>query len=199
MRDVAAEAGVALGAAYYYFDSKDAIVMGLYERAQQHLAPLLEDALANAAGLRNCLRAIIQTKLEYFTTDRKLMGSLSSHIDPRQPLSPFSKRTRRIREQDIGFFSRAVESGNVRIPKDLETYLPRVLWLYQMGLILFWAYDDSPQQGRTAKLFDKSLAIIVALIKLSSLPPLRPVRKMVVSLLETAYGEETLATRVSTL
>jgi len=46
MRDVANQAGVALGAAYYYFDSKDAIVMGFYERAQEHLAPLLDhDAL----------------------------------------------------------------------------------------------------------------------------------------------------------
>ena len=35
MRDVATRAGVALGAAYYYFDSKDAIVMGFYERTGQ--------------------------------------------------------------------------------------------------------------------------------------------------------------------
>ena len=33
MREVAAEAGVAVGAAYYYFDSKDALVMAFYERA----------------------------------------------------------------------------------------------------------------------------------------------------------------------
>jgi hypothetical protein len=38
------------------------------------------------------------------------------------------------------------------------------------------------------KLFDKSLAIVVALIKLSSLPLLRPVRKLVTGLLEIAYG-----------
>jgi AcrR family transcriptional regulator len=192
MRDVANQAGVALGAAYYYFDSKDAIVMGFYERAQEQLAPLIDQSLADAEGLRDRLRAVIRVKLEYFAADRKLMGALSAHIDPHHPLSPFSEETRSIRDQDIGFFSRAVEGGKVRVPKDLKVHLPRVLWLYQMGLILFWVYDSSPKQVRSMKLFDKSLAIVVALIKLSSFPLLRSVRKLATGLLEIAYGEDAL-------
>ena len=192
MRDVASQAGVALGAAYYYFDSKDALVMGFYERAQEHLAPLLDQSLAKARGLHDRLRAIIQVKLEYFAADRKLMGALSAHVDPHHPLSPFSEETRNIRDQDIGFFTRALEGGKMHVPEDLKVYLPRVLWLYQMGLILFWLYDSSPKQERTMKLFDKSLAIIVALIKLSSFPLLRPVRKLATGLLEIAYEEDAL-------
>lgn len=195
MRDVATQAGVALGAAYYYFDSKDAIVMGFYERAQEHLAPLLDQSLAKAKGLDDRLRAIIQAKLEYFAADRKLMGALSAHIDPHHPLSPFSEETRSIRDRDIRFFSRAVEGGKVRVPEDMNLHLPRLLWLYQMGLLLFWVYDSSPKQERTLKLFDKSLAIVVALIKLSSFPLLRPVRKLVTGLLEIAYGEDALDAR----
>ena len=42
MREVAAEAGVAVGAAYYYFDSKDAIVMAFYQRSQDEMAPALD-------------------------------------------------------------------------------------------------------------------------------------------------------------
>jgi AcrR family transcriptional regulator len=192
MRDVATQAGVALGAAYYYFGSKDAIVMGFYERAQEHLAPLLDQSLTHAKDLDDRLRVIIQVKLEYFAADRKLMGALCAHIDPHHPLSPFSEETRSIRDQDIGFFSRAVEGGKVRVPEDLNVHLPRVLWLYQMGLILFWVYDSSPKQERSMKLFDKSLAIVVALIKLSSFPLLRPVRKLVTGLLEIAYREDEL-------
>jgi AcrR family transcriptional regulator len=189
MRDVAARAKVALGAAYYYFGSKDAIVMGFYERAQEHVAPLLKQSLAGTKRLHDRLRAVIQVKFEYFAADRKLMGALSAHIDPQHPLSPFSKETRSIREQDIDFFSRAVEGGNVRVPEDLKIHLPRALWLYQMGLILFWVYDSSPKQERTMKLLDKSLAMVVTLIKLSSFPLLRPVRKLAIDLLEIAYGE----------
>jgi AcrR family transcriptional regulator len=192
MRDIAKEAGVALGAAYYYFASKEAIVMAFYERAQEDLAPLLEQALANIKGLQERLHALIQVKFEYFAADRKLMGALSAHIDPHHPLSPFSKETRRIREADIAFLNRALEGGKVRIPEDLKAHLPRVLWLYQMGLLLFWVYDSSPKQARTAKLFDRSLSIVVALIKLSSFPLLRPIRKLAIDLLEIAYGEDVL-------
>ncbi len=190
MRDVAKEANVALGAAYYYFASKDAIVMAFYERAQQELAPRLEQALADTKGLKDRLRAVIQVKLDYFSADRKLMGALSAHIDPRHPLSPFSEETRSIRENDITFLARAVAGGRVPIPKDLHVHLPRVLWLYQMGLLLFWVYDSSPKQKRTMRLFDQSLSIVVALIRLSSFSLLRPVRKLVTDMLETACGEE---------
>src|SRR6202044_2561994 len=45
MRDVAAAAGVAVGAAYYYFESKDAIVMAFYERSQSEMRPQIEALL----------------------------------------------------------------------------------------------------------------------------------------------------------
>ncbi len=190
MREIAQESGVALGAAYYYFDSKDALVMGFYERAQHDLDPLLEDALAKTQGLEERLRAVIEVKFRYFAPNRKLMGALSTHIDPQHPLSPFSEETRAIREDDIGFLAAAVDGAKLRIPDDLKPHLPRVFWLYQMGLLLFWVYDSSPGQARTKQLFQKSLSIVVNLIKFSSLPLMRPVRKLATDLFEIVYGEE---------
>jgi AcrR family transcriptional regulator len=192
MRDIARESDVALGAAYYYFDSKDALVMGFYERAQQELAPLLEDALARTRGkgLEPRLRATIDVKFHYFAANRKLLGALSAHIDPQHPLSPFSAETRVIRERDIRFLSAAVEGSGARIPGDLKAHLPRLLWLYQMGLLLFWVYDRSLEQTRTRKLFEKSLSIVVNLIRFSSLPLMRPVRKLAIDLFDAVYGED---------
>ncbi len=190
MRDIAKQAGVALGAAYYYFDSKNALVMGFYERCQVELQPLLEDVLSRTKGLEERLHATINVKLEYFAPNRKLLGALSAHIDPHHPLSPFSEQTREIRELDIRFLADALNDGKVRIPDDLKIHLPRVLWLYQMGLLLFWVYDSSPRQVRTRQLFDKSLAIVVRLIKFSTLPLMRPVRKLATDLLDIVYGDE---------
>jgi AcrR family transcriptional regulator len=197
MRDIAQESAVALGAAYYYFDSKDALVMGFYERAQRDLDPLLEDALAKTQGLEERLRAAIDVKFRYFATNRKLMGALSAHIDPKHPLSPFSEETRAMREHDMGFLAAAVDGAKVRIPDDLKTHLPRVLWLYQMGLLLFWVYDSSPAQARTKQLFQKSLSIVVNLIKFSSLPLMRPVRRLATDLFEIVYGEEQMLPEVT--
>lgn len=190
MRDISKEASVALGAAYYYFESKDALVMAFYERAQHDLSPLLAEALGKAKGLEDRLHAVIETKFEYFAPNRKLLGALSAHIDPKHPLSPFGEQTMSIRQHDIVLIADALEGAKVKIPSDLNLYLPRLLWLYQMGLMLFWVYDSSPRQERTQKLFAKTLSIVVRLVKLSSLSVMRPVRKVLLELLQTIYGEQ---------
>jgi len=189
MRDIAAEAGVALGAAYYYFDSKDAIVLAFYDQAQQDLDPLLEQAIVSSRDLSKLLYALLDVKLRYFEPNRRLLGTLSAYSDPEHPLSPFSDRTRAIRENDMRWFAQAL-SGATRthIPEDLLPHLPHLLWLYQMGLILFWIYDRSPEQQKTRALFDKSLVLVVRLIRLSGFPLLRPLRRIAIDLVATAVG-----------
>jgi AcrR family transcriptional regulator len=190
MRDIAQEAGVALGGAYYYFDSKEALVMAFYEQAREDMRPMLIGVLAEQRDMEGALRAILDVKLRYFEPNRKFLGALFRHAaDPENPLSPFSEPSRDIRETDMEHFSRALQCGKIKIPDDLKRHLPRLLWLYQMGLILFWIYDRSPGQKRTAVLIDKSLPVVVNLIKAVRFPVLRPMRKMVVDLLETVYGD----------
>ncbi|HXH51452.1 MAG TPA: TetR/AcrR family transcriptional regulator [Terriglobia bacterium] len=185
MRQIAAECGVALGAAYYYFPSKDALVMAFYERAQSELEPILVEELSRHKSIDRRLRALIEAKLRYFHPNRALIGKLSAHIDPRHPLSPFSSETQAIRDQDIQGFARVLESPGVRVPPDIRLHLPRILWLYQMGLLLYWVYDRSPQQRKTVQLLDGSLSIVALLIRLIGLPFLRGMRKHLVALLET--------------
>jgi AcrR family transcriptional regulator len=184
MREIAAAAGVATGAAYYYFDSKDAIVLAFYHQAQAEMAPLLDGALAGARELKPRLRALLAVKFQYFAPNRRLLGTLAAHADPENPLSPFSAQTREIREGDMRYFERALAQSRLRLSPDLAPHLPRLLWMYQMGLFLFWVFDRSAEQQSTAALCEKSLAVVVRLIRLSSFPLLRPVRKMVVDLLE---------------
>jgi AcrR family transcriptional regulator len=183
MREIAAGAGVALGAAYYYFDSKDAIVLAFYDRAQQDLGPVLEQALTGSRDLGKRLRALLDAKFAYFEPNRRLLGTLSAYADPEHPLSPFSESTRAIRENDIRFFDQAIAGSRISVPEDLRPHLPRLFWLYQMGLILFWTYDRSPEQAKTRLLLDKSLALVVRLIKLAGFPLLRPLRRVAVDLM----------------
>ena len=188
MREIASEAGVATGAAYYYFDSKDAIVLAFYDRAQREMQERLEEALAGTRDFERRLRALIEVKLDYFAPDRALLGALAGHADPEHPLSPFSAATREIRERDIQFFERVLAESKVKVTGDLATVLPQMLWMYQMGIVLFWIYDRSPEQRRTRALIEKSAGMVARLIKVSSFPLLRPVRKAVVELVETVAG-----------
>ncbi|HLJ47276.1 MAG TPA: TetR family transcriptional regulator [Bryobacteraceae bacterium] len=185
MRQIAAAAGLAAGAAYYYFDSKDAIVLAFYDQAQREMEPLLEQALEAATDLRQRIQSVIAVKLRYFEPSRQLLSALSVHTNPAHPLSPFNDVNRPIRDKDMDFFDRALTLSNVRDTEDLRPHLPRLLWLYQMGLILFWVFDRSDSQAKTQALLDKSVRLVARLIKLSGLPPMRPLRRIAVDLVQT--------------
>jgi len=186
MRDIAQSAGVATGAAYYYFDSKDAIVLAFYDQARREMEAELERILADTRDLEKRLRGLIEVKLKYFEPSRALLGALAGHTDPQHPLSPFSNQTRAIREADIAFFERALAGVRIRVPDDLMAHLPRLLWLYQMGIILFWIYDRSAAQRKTRALTEKSASLIVRLLRLASLPLMRPLRRVALDVIATA-------------
>jgi AcrR family transcriptional regulator len=190
MRDIAQKAEVATGAAYYYYPSKDAIVADFYQRSCSEMQPRIEAALAAAKGLEDRLRELIAVKLAYFTPNRGVLRSLLRNgADPRHPLSPFSPETEPIRAIDIEWFGRILIDGGVRIPKDLEPHLPGVLWFFQMGVIFFWVIDDSPKQSRTTRLLGLATRTVVTLLRASSLPLMRPVRKTALQLIELVKGE----------
>jgi AcrR family transcriptional regulator len=189
MREIAARAGVATGAAYYYFVSKDAIVMAFYQRAMDEMQEEVETAIGAGKDLRRRLTGLIEAKLKYFEPSRRLLAALAAHVDPANPLSPFSEATREIRDKDIETFARAIDGGNVHVPDDLKMALPRILWLYQMGVILYWIHDGSPKQRRTMALVEKSVGLVVRLLRVSSLPLMRPLRKQVLELYGVAAGE----------
>ncbi len=193
MREIAAEAGVAVGAAYYYFDSKDALVMAFYERSQGEMHAGIEAGLddlrsSGAKSLEARLRVVIGTKFAYFAPNRKLLGALSAHSDPEHPLSPFSAETAVIREQDIASFERVVTESKIKLPPTVAPYLGRLLWMYQMGLILFWVYDRSPGQERTMQVYEKTLKMLMATLKIAGFPLLRPIHRAAGELLGMLYG-----------
>jgi AcrR family transcriptional regulator len=184
MREIAARAGVATGLAYYYFESKNAIVLAFYHRAKDDLAALLERA-QKEKRLAPRLQAIIEAKFSYFTPNRAFLGALMTHAaNPRSPLSPFGEPSRDVREADIARFQRALDETNTSLAADIAPHVAKILWFYQMGLLLFWIYDQSPQQKRSHELLEKSLEMVVTLIKLSNVPLLRGARRSVLRIIE---------------
>ncbi|HEU4349830.1 MAG TPA: TetR family transcriptional regulator, partial [Actinoplanes sp.] len=69
MRVIAKEAGVAVGNAYYYFDSKEHLIQGFYDRNQHAhrvaAEPVLRDETELAARLRGVLHAGIDVNEPY--------------------------------------------------------------------------------------------------------------------------------------
>ena len=187
MRDIAAQAGVALGGAYYYFSSKDAIVLAFYAEMQQAINQPVLEALAGRKKLGERIRSVLDKRLELLEPNRKFCAALFRHApDSADPLSPFSEESRLIRDGAIEHMRIAAEGSDAKIPSDLKPRLPYLLWLYQMALIMFWLYDRSPHQQSTRKLLEKSLSLLVNLLRISSLPLMKPLRKAVLDLVEAA-------------
>jgi AcrR family transcriptional regulator len=188
MRDIATAAAMATGAAYHHFPSKDAMVMGMYQRSCDDMQPLIESALAGTRGFEQQLLALIRVKLEYFEPNRAVLKALLKNgADPQHPLSPFSAETRAIRAMDVAWFGRIL--AGVSVPRDLAPHLPDVLWLFQMGIIYFWITDTSPRQRQTTKLLEASVRVVALLVRLASVPLTRPLRKPVLQLIQIVKGE----------
>jgi AcrR family transcriptional regulator len=191
MRDIASRAGVATGLAYYYFESKDAIVLAFYHRVKDELPERL--ALPHQEPtLAGRLEALIEAKFAYFTPNRRFLGALMSHAaNPHNALSPFSEASRDVRDFDIAQFQRALDETGTTVPRDLAPHMAKILWLYQLGLLLFWMYDSSPGQTRSRDLLKASVRIVVALLTLSRLPLMKPARKSVLNILGILEGTAT--------
>ena len=178
MRDVAAEAGVATGAAYYYYRSKQDLVMAFYLRTDEEAGEVFANVISSTKDLRKRIRGIIDAKFQQFEEHRSLLTTLlKAGVDPRDPLSPFGPETQQVRDDSIAWYSRALDGATPAVPRDLLAFLPRLLWLYHMGLIYFWIIDESPEQRRTKKLVDGTLDLIIQLLRASSLPFMGPLRK----------------------
>ena len=185
MRDVAAAAGMSLGAAYHYFPSKDAIVLAYYDHvSREHSRRVVADA-AGEAKLAKRLTIAFHTKFDITRRDRPLMGALLRFAgDAKHPLSFFGASTRQHRLESMGVFAFAL--GREELPDDIARLAPVALWALHMGLLLFFLHDESPSQRRTAALTTGAIDLIVAIMKLYRLPLLRPLRRRVQSLLEDA-------------
>jgi AcrR family transcriptional regulator len=184
MRVIAERAGVALGNAYYYFRSKEHLIQAFYARShEEHLAvarPILDTERDLKARLRGVLHAKIRTAEPY----HRFSGILfKTAADPHSPLSPFSPESSVTRRESTALFAKALFGSRTKVPPDLADDLPNLLWLYQMGIVLFWIHDESPGRRRTYKLIDHTVDLVARAIGLASAPLLAPLRTRVVRLL----------------
>jgi len=186
MRDIAKKAGVALGAAYYYFPSKEAIVQEYYDAvSEEHSARVQATFQSGNLDLEARLRAVFHFKLEILRGDRRLLGALFRYTgEPEHPLSAFGPATRANRRKSIDLFRVAL--ADEKLPEDLQEALPPMLWALQMLMLLYFLYDDSAEQSRTHRLVDSSISLFVRLLTLARLPLLKPFRGGLFALLRDA-------------
>jgi AcrR family transcriptional regulator len=186
MRDVASHADVALGAAYYYFPAKEAIIQAYYNEVQQEHERRFAEAVEHGGlDFKKRITLVIQSKLDILKDDRKLLGVVFRYAgEPEHPLSCLGPATATNRRASIDLFRRAI--GDERLPNDLFHLLPLALWALHMGALILFIYDNSPQQQRTRRLVEGAVDLTVRLLSVAKNPLLKPIRNKVVAVLREA-------------
>ncbi len=178
MRAIARRAGVSLGNAYHYFGSKELLIQAFYHRLHQDHLAATRPALEKEMSFRDRLMTLMKLKISTLEPYHEFAGVLfKTAADPHSPLNPFAHASAPVRSDSIKLFEELVVDTRARIPPDLRADLPYLLWLYHIGVILFWIHDSSPKRARTYRLIDQTVDLLDKLISLASNPLMRPVRK----------------------
>lgn len=185
MRAIAHKAGVSLGNAYYYFHSKELLIQAFYHRThEEHLAASIP-VLAKEVTLKTRLLEVMRLKIATLEPYHEFAGTLfKTAAHPESSLNPFAADSDLVRQASIKLFKDVVEESQARIPKDLRAELPYLLWLYHMGIILFWIHDSSRKRVRTYRLIDHTVDLVDRVIALASNPLMRPLRKRALNLID---------------
>ena len=176
MRDIGKELGGAASAAYYYFKSKDAIVLDYYDDVQRRHEVLVNQMFEEEPDFAKRIAQIHHLKLDILKHDRRIMGALLRYAgEPDSELSFFSAKTRNLRQAAMSLFSRALADAD--LPTDMMNVLPLLLWAAHMGVLLYFLYDKSPNQKNTRILVDRGTQLFTGFLKIARNPLLKPIRK----------------------
>ena len=185
MQAIATHAGVVKSAAYYYFPSKDSFIQGYYENVQTEQERLCNQIFLSTRELKPRLRAAMHSKLDLTQPDRNLLGVVFRYTgEPQHPLSCLGPATAEIRRRSAQIFRDAI--AEEKLPRDLRILLPTALWSLQMGLLVMFLYDRSPDQQRTRRMADGALNLTLRLLGLAKLAILKPIRTSILRLLQDA-------------
>jgi AcrR family transcriptional regulator len=165
MRDIARAANLSLGAAYYYFPSKEALIFAFYEQNQA----AMEELARRARGtLRDRLGEVMHGKLESIRPQRAMLGAIVARlVDPGDPLGAFSAQTRAVRERAIQIFATLLTPD---LPPPAVPVAANAIWLLQMAAMLVFVNDASAKSARTHGLVDDGLDLLVPLLPLLATP-----------------------------
>jgi AcrR family transcriptional regulator len=158
-REIAAEAGIAVGTLFNYFPSKEAIAMAMVAEAlgearrgfevgprgdslAEDLFALIAAELRGLRPLRGCLRPVLETALSPMA---------------RAEASPDGESIR------VGHLETVGRLVAVRVAVDsLSPVAWNLYWTLYTGVLAFWAGDASPHQEDTLAVLDHYLRAFVA-------------------------------------
>jgi AcrR family transcriptional regulator len=204
MRAIAQRAGVSVGNAYYYFDSKEHLVQGFYDRlAEEHRAVAVE-AMRGISDLGERIRIVLTTWLDVAEPYHAFAAQFFKNAaDPSSPLSPFSAESKQAREAVIDLHRLVLSGSNLRYDAESARIMPELLWMHHLAIVLYWAHDRTPRAEKTRRLAERTANTVARAVKISRFKVVRPLVREADSLIrdflitEPGQGSDSYSARDS--
>jgi AcrR family transcriptional regulator len=184
MRAIAKEAGVSTGNAYYYFGSKEELIQAYYDELQENHLQACREVLDRerefGARLLGVLKARVDTMVPYHAFAGKFFKFAA---EPTSPLNPFSAESGPARAAAVAIYREVVDGSNLKIDDAFRQELPELLWLYSMGIVLYWVHDSSPDCRKTYLLVERTVPLVDKMVGMSRLPGFKSVTRELVSII----------------
>ncbi|MFJ5230639.1 TetR family transcriptional regulator [Kitasatospora sp. NPDC088391] len=177
MRAIAAEAGVSVGNAYYYFSAKEFLIQGFYDRMTYDHAADARARMAHTRDFAERLRLTIESWIDTAAPYHEFSAQFfRTAADPNSALSPFSNDSHPARATAVELFRDVLQGSDLapKLDSELVELLPDVLWLHLMIVVLYWVFDRTPDTERTREFVRRSTPLVARLINLSRYRVFRP-------------------------
>ncbi|WP_445529559.1 TetR/AcrR family transcriptional regulator [Streptomyces cyslabdanicus] len=175
MRAIAKEAGVSVGNAYYYFQGKEHLIQGFYDRIAAEHQEAVREVLARESALEARLAGVLRAWLDVATPYHEFaVQFFKNAADPDSPLSPFSPESEHARVEAIGVHKEVLHGARTKVPAELREVLPELMWLSQMGLVLYWIFDRTEGRERSYRLAERGARLTARGVALARFRVLRP-------------------------
>ncbi len=153
MRDIAAAAGCSPGLTYRYFNSKEELVLALYERLatefEAHVATLPRMPLAER------FQRIMLLRFRQVEPYRKIYQAiLGSALSPQNELGVLGEQTQELRAAAQHLFVQVAQGASDAPNAAQVLEVGQVLYAAHMCLVLFWLYDETPGYRATYELLE---------------------------------------------
>ncbi|RYG66158.1 TetR/AcrR family transcriptional regulator, partial [bacterium] len=180
MRDISKAGGLGLGALYYYFNSKEEVVLRFYEKVNQEVAVEFRQQAARS-DLGQDFALLMQVKLKALAPNRDLLRVvIKEAVDPNSALCPLSNASHETRDLSLDLFHDIVaRHEKAKVNADEIQQMSRGLWMLHMGILGYWLHDRSVEHAATTKAVDTAARLLTWSNRLAKIPGFSPLRKQV--------------------